>query len=74
MPGSRGTGKRLGRGVAAWGSGGSIGRRGGMGGIPPPKRRESQAGGRGGNGRWGPMRRKIGRIGGPMVGRDPGVR
>ena len=38
----------------------------------PPNRRESQAGGPGGNDIWGPRRRKIGRIWGPTVSRGSG--
>ncbi|KAF0146870.1 MAG: hypothetical protein FD143_3197 [Ignavibacteria bacterium] len=49
----------------------SIRGRGGDGGIPPNCRGsgENQARGPGGNGIGCPMRRKIGRIGGPTVGR-----
>ena len=45
-------------------------------GGPPNRRRsgENQAGGLGGNNMGRPIRRKIGRMGGPKVGRESGRR
>ena len=54
---------------------GLVHRRARGGGNPPPQPPgENQAGGPGGNGTGGLRRRKIGRIGGPTVGRGSGVR
>ena len=49
-----------------------MGERGGDSPPQPPGSGENQAGGPGGNGIWGPRRRKIGWIWGPTVGRWSG--